>query len=425
MSLINVNVATLELAARDLAFKQGRRFAAALHTAKAKWARLRGDRDEFVRSAMAASRYSDGSACREMLRDNLDDVKQSVMRMLPSPISALSLDQRTVVISDPVIKNGRVVRKGVLLVSFTETCGLLLASVDRSKLARLFHLVLEPSWAGYADPGILGWLNYPEPVIVQASEKRDRELLSSLSSNLVPVGYGAGDWILPSDWPESLYRDTRFDSLCVANYGWWKRVHAFVRATAEANAINRGHKAALVLGRLGKSLATEKRLRSVIKAYGAESLITVFEALQRDELNEIYFSSRVLVFPSLKEGSSRVIYEAMCRDVPVIILSNNVGVNKEHINSHTGWIVPETHLGRELANASRARASQLQPREWFLSHLGPERTTEKLKCDLHRLFPHEDWANVPLRVKANTPEARLLEPHSESLPLSAWLAYDL
>jgi glycosyltransferase involved in cell wall biosynthesis len=420
-----VDTAILELAARDFAVKRGRLLAAVIYAVKARVARLIGSRASAVRSAMIASRYSDGSACRDILRQDINEVKRSVIGLLPVPRPVSDFERRTVILADPDIRNGQVVRKGVLLVSFSETCGLLFASVDRSKLARLFHLVLEPSSSGYADPDILGWLSYPEPVIVQSSELRDRELLTYISSNLVPVDYGAGDWIQPPEITEVADGSKRFDSLCVANYGWWKRAHVFVRAVAQANKINRGHRAALVLARLGKTADSEKRLRRIIKAYGAESLITMFEGLNRDELSQVYARSRVFVFPSLKEGSSRVIYEAMCHDVPVMMLDSNVGVNKKHINGETGWLVRESRLGRELAKAAATRAPHLRPRDWFLRNLGPKSTTNRLRNDLNRLFPHEDWGNAPLRVKANTPEARLLEAHGEYVPLSSWLANDL
>jgi glycosyltransferase involved in cell wall biosynthesis len=372
-----------------------------------------------VTCILMACRFSDGRRFQQAVRSHLHLVVEHSASLVASARRLETLDRRCLVLAEPRVSGTRILRKGVLLVSFTETSSALFSSVDASELAKRFHLVLEPSWAGYADPAILCWLNVTDPVLVQSPEENDRKLLETLQSNLVAVEYGAGDWIDPARFEPGSVRQRKYDAICVANFGWWKRVHVFLRAVAVASSQMREFKALLVLASYGRTRRNANDVEKLVRFFGIEQNVTLMVGVPHSELASLYAASKVCVFPSLKEGSSRVIYEAMCCNTPVLVLDSNIGVNKNYINAETGMLVSEPNLGRALVRFARQEV-RTAPRAWFVAHLGPDNTTRKLEADLHNLFPGENWSQGGLHAKANAPEAQFIDQNWNP-KLSEWM----
>lgn len=355
-----------------------------------------------------------------MVRAHLQVIGKHSVNLIGPPRKLEALDRRCLILAEPQVRGSEILRKGVLLVSFTETSSALFASVDVAELTSRFHVVLEPSWAGYADPAILCWLNVQDPVLVQAPEQNDRRLLEALESNLVAVAYGAGDWIDPSEFGLHSGLDKQYDSICVANFGWWKRVHVFLRAVAAASLQIKEYKALLVLATHGRNPRNAKDVEKLVQFFGIGNNVSVMVGVPHTELGPLFAASKVCVFPSLKEGSSRVIYESMCSDTPVVVLSTNIGVNKQYINPATGMVVAERHLARELIRFARQEI-RTAPRAWFVAHLGPGNTTKKLEADLDAVFPGEGWAKNGLHTKANSPEAKFVDKNWNPR-ISEWMS---
>ena len=405
----------------DFRFRFGRPAVAWLLAFAGRFYVLLGKRKVAASLFMTASRYSDSRHFRSLLRNHIDLLRDGAPQLLPKPERVSDLDGRCLVLSEPVIEEGEVRRKGVLLVSFTETSAKLYAEFGPRAICEKFHVVLEPSWSGYADPAILCWLNAADPIIVQTTERLDREGLSALGTNLVPVSFGAGDWIDAERFaPVTDEPARKYNAISVANFGSWKRNHAFITAVADARRRRPEYQAALVLAGLGKTPQAVKRLRDLITFYRVEGHLDLLEGLRHQDLRILFSHADALVFTSWKEGSSRVIFEAMCADCPVIVLRRNVGVNKDYINTHTGKLVSDRELGKEMAGFDRSTQSR-SPRAWFLQNLGPENTTRKLVDELQHLFPREGWTDGDLAVKANVPEARYFRHTDRRRPLSAWL----
>lgn len=405
----------------DFRFRFGRPPAAWVLAALGRFYILLGKHQAAASFLMKASRYTDSKGFRDLLRRHLELLRAEAPRLIPPRGPLANFESRCLVLAEPVIENGRVCRRGVLLVKFTETAAALYATFGPAPICQKFHVVLEPSWSGYADPAILCWLNAPDPVIVQASERADRELLEALGTNLVPVEFGSGDWIEPERFaPVTDEPEKEYNAISVANVGAWKRNHAFVAAVADARRKRPGYRAALVLAGLGKSPQRVKRLRDLITFYGVEGYLDVLEGLRHGDLRILFSHADVLVFTSWKEGSSRVIFEAMCANCPVLVLRRNVGVNKNYINTQTGKLISDRELGEAMAEFDR-RTQRQSPRAWFLQNLGPENTTRKLVEELQSLFPTDGWAQGDLAIKGNIPEARYLRDTGWCAPLSAWL----
>lgn len=108
---------------------------------------------------------------------------------------------------------------------------------------------------------------------------------------------------------------------------------------------------------------------------------------------------------SRKEGSNKTLFESMFANTPVILLSNNVGVNKDYINEYTGRLVREAELPDAILEF--ASGSTLQPRVWAMANITPERSTQKLEAKLASIGA--DVPGISLFVKVNAPEATYMD----------------
>lgn len=292
--------------------------------------------------------------------------------------------------------------KGVLLIKFTETFASFYRYIDIARLMQFFRIVLEPSWSGYCLPEILLWARYQEPVIVQASEVSDREFLSQLRTNLVPIEIGASDWV-----DHRVFRpitvEKKFDAVYVANLTPMKRVNVFVRAISRIVRESPRFSAAIVLSSWG---GNQHAFEQMLRFYRVRENITVLMNQTQHEINRILNESRVSVLLSRKEGSNKTLFESMFANTPVILLRNNVGVNKSYINAHTGLLVEEGELPAAMLSFVDGKGSDFQPRDWAIANISPERSTEKLQLKLREL---NDDGTLPLHAKVNTPEATYMD----------------
>jgi glycosyltransferase involved in cell wall biosynthesis len=316
-----------------------------------------------------------------------------------------NLHMRRALILRPPDITSDIIKKGVFLITFTETFQFFHASIDVEKLLRYFRIVLEPSWSGYCLPEILLWTRYHDPIIVQSSEVRDREFLKALGTCLVPTSIGASDWVDHRIfYPLNLPKD--YDVIYVANLSPIKRVHVYLRSLKYMMSRGLPIRPALVLSSWGGIQSTFQEL---LDLYGLSGRIEVFMNLSQPELNRVLNRAKVSVLLSKKEGSNRTLFESMFADVPVLLLRDNIGVNKDYINQHTGFLVSE----KELPEAIRRIGSMtepLSPRRWAMANIAPEVTTRKLEALLAEQPSQDQVSTAPLWVKVNSPEAIYMDP---------------
>jgi glycosyltransferase involved in cell wall biosynthesis len=328
------------------------------------------------------------------------------MDALIEPPAAGGLDavaRRSIVLKAPR-RHGTRWEKGVLLVTFTFNFPFFYHSVSCAALLERYFVVLEPSWSDYCQPSFLFWTLFSgQPVVAQATEPRDRRFLEALGSNLVPVPFGASDWVdfrvfrpLPG-----VTKD--YDVAYVANYSPRKRHHVLLRALRRL----RRHRlrAALVCHSWGDGKAALLRL---IEHYGVGEQVTLYEDLAPAEVNEILNRSRACVLLSRQEGSNRSLFEGFFAGVPGILLRENIGVNKSYLNAETGLLVSEDELPEALLHL-RAHCGEYRPREWALAHISPLLTTERLAAALSRLAPQTPWT-TGLVPKVNRPDVQYFHP---------------
>jgi len=320
--------------------------------------------------------------------------------------------RRSIVLKKPRL-HGEKLEKGVLLVAFTFNFPFFYRHIDCGALLREYHVVLEPSWSDYCQPSFLFWTRFDEPVVVQATEPRDRKFLHELGSNLHAVPFGASNWVDSRLFHPLEGAAKDFDVVYVANYSLRKRHHLLLRALRQL----RPHRlrAALVCHSWGNGKESLHRLAT---HYGVENQVEWFEDLPPDEVNAVLNRSKCSVLLSRQEGSNRSLFEGFFASVPGILLSGNIGVNKEYVNSETGLLIEERELPSALLYL-RDRWRDFRPREWAQDHISPPATTRKLAAVLRNLQPEEPWTQDPV-PKVNRPELFYFdEEDGQRLPAAA------
>lgn len=309
---------------------------------------------------------------------------------------------RNITLKAPRIDNeGKVVEKGVLLIKFSTTFQYYLQHVDCAALQEYFILVLEPSWAGYCLPEILGWTTLPDPIVIESSEKRDRDFIASLNSNLIPVDFGSSDWVDHRLFHAAKSANPKYDAIYISNFNSIKRNHVFLKALRQLKSQCPDFRAALVCNAWGE---TKDNLYTLVEAYGLKGMLSVYEALSQAQLNDLLNQSKVNLLLSLKEGSNRSIFEALFTDTPGIVLKNNIGMNKNYINSQTGQLIDEHDLVNTLLHF-REHWQDYHPRKWALAHISVEQTRIKLEAQLVHISKQMNWPwTSGTELKVNTPE---------------------
>ena len=362
-----------------------------------------GNRHKCARYLMSSIRY-DYSPASIALFKRFQLLDKEVLSSQVS--SGVSLDEtalRSLIIRWPAYENGVLVSKGILVITFTKVFSYYLRHVDINKLTRHFHVVLEPSWSGYFDADILCWaLETKEYVFVEATELLDRIALNALTTNLVPLSFGASDWVNYNSYYE-LDLDKQYDSIYVANTSHIKRIIRYIKAIKKISEnSDPDYKGCLVCASWG---GKQEIIRSIPEYFGIESNIEIHFSLNRESLNKVINSSKVNILLSYKEGSNRSLFESMFANVPVICIAENIGVNKCYINEHTGLLLSDRFLEDGLLHMKDSW-KKYQPKKWARANISPEKTTEKLLAVLEARGDLHDSSQV--YIKTNNPECSYL-----------------
>lgn len=293
--------------------------------------------------------------------------------------------------------------KGVLVINFSTTFIDVLKLLDCEKLLKDYWIILEPSWAGYALPEIFAWMKYDQKILVQASEKADRDLLKYLNTNLIPVSFGASDWVDHEIFFKTGDIDNKiYDAIYVANYNSIKRHYVFLKAIKIIQRYIPEYRAALVCGEWGDS---KEEILDIIYSLSLNKVIDIYEEISQRELNKLLNKSKVNLLLSLKEGSNRSLFEGMFAGTPAIVLKNNIGVNKEYFTIETGLAIDEYKLVDAL-EYFYFQWKEFKPREWAVNNIAPEKTTKKLEENLKAI----SRLDYELPVKVNQPESIIKDP---------------
>jgi glycosyltransferase involved in cell wall biosynthesis len=324
--------------------------------------------------------------------------------MVSTGVSVEEAASRTIVIKWPDF-NEREITKGILIITFTKTSSYYYFNINTKELCEYFHIVLEPSWAGYMDADIMFWaFSAHTPVWVQSTDVNDRAMLNSLTTNLLPLSFGASDWV---DYQSFAVIDETpiYDSVYVANTNPIKRVYRYLIAIRKIiDGFDREYKGLLICADWGEG---REEIMNMIKQLKLENQCDVMFSLGKKELILALNKSKVNVLLSFKEGSNRSLFESMFCNIPVIVLAENIGVNKSYINEFTGLLVLDSFFEDSLIYM-KANYDKYSPRKWALNNITPEITTKKLAEAIALKDKLQISESDEMLVKVNNPEVSYL-----------------
>jgi glycosyltransferase involved in cell wall biosynthesis len=390
----------------DIQQRQGRAVLGRARLLAARLADVAGRPATALRQALAAHRLLYTPAAFEAVLRYLPALATHGDALVSNDVERKEAILRSIVLRWPTVQDGAIAQKGILVITFTKVSSYYYRNVDVEKLARYFHIVLEPSWSGYMDADILFWTTKTrEPVFVQSSEIRDRVALECLCSNLVPISIGASDWVDHRNFTPKECGKV-YDSIYVANTSPVKRIHVYLKAIRRiAREYDPEYRGVLVCAAWG---GKAQEIQGLIDHYGVGANCELKLSLSQAELSELLGACKVNVLLSLKEGSNRSLFESMFCNLPVIALADNIGVNKTYINEYTGALVYEERLSEVLVHMA-AHWRNYQPRRWALENIAPEATTRKLLGIIEARTGETPRADSPTFIKINNPEVSYLE----------------
>ncbi|EKD87942.1 MAG: glycoside hydrolase family protein [uncultured bacterium] len=279
-----------------------------------------------------------------------------------------------------VLKPSRPREKGVLFLNFDETVDKFFALYDAERLAKNYRIVFEPSAWGYQQVRMFFLQGLNTDVIIEAQYRQDFEYIETLGGALKPKRLGAGDWTDPDLFQSGKSTEKKYDLVMIANWLKWKRHKLLFQAMKSLQ------------GKLGRVALigypiegrTSDEILSLAIRFGIEKQIDIFENISAIKVGQIIRSAKAGILLSKKEGANRGIYECLFSDVPVLLASCNIGVNRDHINAMTGMLSSDAELAEAII-AMVERYESFQPRNWALENTGAAKSSARLNVFLKKL----------------------------------------
>ena len=226
-------------------------------------------------------------------------------------------------------------------------------------------------------------------------EKLDFDFIKQLNTNLIPVEFGASDWLDSNIFHPIPDLKKKYDCIMVCDWFNYKRHYSLLRAMS---AIKKHSLKAILVSNAEGIIDT---LKNVARYYGVEDNVTFLQGLSQDKLNVLYNESKVNLLLSYKEGANKTLFEGMFANTPAVLINNNIGVNKSYINDETGKLIDEKDLPATLVMFSQEYA-KYNPRQWVMNKISCQKTTQKLNAILKNvaLQKGEEWTE-DIRIKVN------------------------
>lgn len=255
------------------------------------------------------------------------------------------------------------VEKGVLFISFETHWMRLLRHADLDRLARDYHLVLAPTWSPPHDiPFLYAARRWPGRLFHLLSSFDDIPAFMRIAPQCQHVPLLSSSWVHPDFFDTSEPVAKEFDIVILANFANYKRHFLLFRALRSMRRDTR----VLLLGRRMDG-RTAETIMTEARAYGVADRITMKPGLPDREMVRALRSAKVSLMLSGNEGSCVAIVESMFADIPVGLFADAIIGSKAFINDHTGLLLTNRNLGRQLENFID-RHEQYSPRQWVLDN---------------------------------------------------------
>jgi len=114
--------------------------------------------------------------------------------------------------------------------------------------------------------------------------------------------------------------------------------------------------------------------------------IEVTDWLDYYVLQEKMRQSKFLFVPNIYDASPRVVTEAICKDVPILI-NQNIICGTKYINYHTGELFIDENNIRNALHNLLGKLDKISPRNWWITNYGSDSTSRKLRDFLYKHYP--------------------------------------
>ncbi len=263
--------------------------------------------------------------------------------------------------------------KGVLFVSFEAQWIKLLQPTNFQELAERYTVVVAPS---YSPPHVL--VNcafpalFPGPVFTLISNPNDLAVFPRMSGNLIVVPLYASSWVNPDLFQPMPKAQRSWDLLMVANFGKFKRHHAFFAALRPLPRDLR----ILLIGQNqdGRDADT---ICEMARWYGVQDRFTLRSNQPYRAVVNAFCQARASVVLSKREGSCVAVAESLFADTPAAILRDAGIGSRVFINEQTGRFLDDATLARDLADFVH-NADRFAPRAWAERNISCRRSSQIL-----------------------------------------------
>jgi glycosyltransferase involved in cell wall biosynthesis len=253
--------------------------------------------------------------------------------------------------------------KGVVFVSFDNQMARLAKSSALQTFADRYTLVLSPQWSPpHTVVAYLFPLLYPDPIHCLISNPHDLEMFPRISDKYKTTELYASNWFDPRRYTPVPFEEKNIDILMVANFGKFKRHHAFFSALRD---LPRDYRVVLVGqsqdGRDSNTVLTEAA------AFGVRDRFEIRADVPYDKLQELMAHAKTTLVLSRREGSCVVVVESMFANTPVAVYVDAEMGSRVFVNEHTGCLLRHENLGAQLKQFVEA-SSQFSPRKWAMEN---------------------------------------------------------
>jgi glycosyltransferase involved in cell wall biosynthesis len=253
--------------------------------------------------------------------------------------------------------------KGVVFVSFDNQMARLARASDLRGFASRYTLVLSPQWspphsiASYLFPRL-----YPGPIFCLISNPRDLELFPRISDKYRMIPLYASNWVDPRNFSAIAPAEKNIDILMVANFGKFKRHHAFFAALSKLPCDYR-----VVLVGQNERGRTKETILGEAAAFGVRGRFEIRQDVPYEELQAFIPRARTSIVLSCREGSCVVVVESMFANTPVGVYEDAEMGSRSFVNEHTGRQLRHDHLAEQLKDFVESSA-QYEPRKWVIEN---------------------------------------------------------
>jgi glycosyltransferase involved in cell wall biosynthesis len=320
-----------------------------------------------------------------------------------------------------VLKEKAEDEKGVILIKYTPTFDAFLSFFDVERMLKDYYIVLEISWSGACDPSILMFISARNQVVIQVPEKEDFDFIAELSSNLLPISLGSGDWVDPDTFVFDSSVEKKYDVIMVANWGSYKRHDELFRALSK---LKPRLIKVLLVGFAWGGRTKDDILKDMSKFDLTHVSVEIKEKIPPAEVHKCLNASKVYLLLSKKEGGNKAMVEGFFSNVPAILYENNKGGNREKINSGTGMLSSYEDLPEKIVYVLE-NGKKFSPRRWAIQNTGSRNATVMLNEYIKGLAKRnkEKWT-ADIVEKINSPNLSYRHPeHKNKMRNANWEFY--